>query len=500
MMTGMDARRALALLLLAELGCRPDAAQAPIDPVPVVDAPPATPADEPPLGPEVVHLGGAVDAPGGIALAYFAVLRRGSDGRYKGTLDIPMQSVRGVALEDIEVDDVHLAFSLASVKARWTAKVEVDGELACSFEQMGVSLPCRMQPMTPEAFAAATSAPKRPQTPKPPFPYDAIEVDYDSAAAGVHLAGTLTIPPGEGPHPVALLITGSGAQDRDETILGHKPFAVLADHLARHEIAALRVDDRGIGGSSRGEDDATSADLAEDVRAGVEFLARQPRIDPKRIGLIGHSEGGLIAPMVASRSKEVAFIVLLAAPGVPGSDLIVEQVGALAEASGASEEEATEARALQREIVDLVVADDDPAAAMAKVRQLLVSRGSPDGPQIEAQLAALGSPWYRFFLRHDPRPDLRKVRCPVLVIGGELDRQVVAEQNLPELEKALKKAGNRRVTVRRLEGLNHLLQPAQTGAFDEYEKIEVTMAPEALDLIAEWIAAEVPAPAGARKK
>lgn len=496
----MHARHALVPLLLAGLGCRPDAAQAPLDPVPVVDAPPASALDPTPRGPDVVHIGGAVDAPGGIALTYFAVLKRDAEGRYTGTLDIPMQSVRGVALEDIEVDDTQLGFSFASVKARWIGKVEGDGTLACSFEQMGVSLPCQMRHMTPEAFAAATTAPRRPQTPKPPFPYASTDVEYDSAAAGVHLAGTLTTPPGEGPHPAVLLITGSGTQDRDETILGHKPFAVLADHLARHGIAALRVDDRGIGGSSRGEPGATSADLAEDVRAGVDFLAAQPRIDPARIGLVGHSEGGVIAPLVASRGKQVAFIVLLAAPGVPGADVVAEQVGALAEASGASEEAAAQARAMQREVVDLLVAEEDPAAAKAKVRELLVSKGKPEGPELEAEIAGLVSPWYRYFLRHDPRPVLRKVRCPVLVINGELDRQVVADQNVPEVEKALRKGGNRRVTVRRFPGLNHLLQPAETGAVDEYATIEVTMAPEVLSAISDWIVAEVPPKAGKREK
>ena len=489
----MLARSTLALVTtLATLAaCRRDPAAAPIDAVPVTAAPPAVAEEPAPAGPAIVHLRGAIEVPGGTKLEYFAVLERAADGSYGGKLDIPMQGARGVALEAVEVDDTHIAFTLAQVKATW--KATVSGEaLECSFSQMGVSLPCKMERSTAEELAAALRPPPRPQTPKPPFPYESVEVEYDNAAAGVHLAGTLTLPPGEGPHPVALLITGSGAQDRDETIMGHKPFAVIADRLTREGVAVLRVDDRGVGGTSRGEADPTSEDFAGDVLAGVEFLAKDPRIDPKRIGLIGHSEGGAIAPLVASKSKKVAFVVMLAGPGVSGRELLVEQVAALAEAEGATPEQIAEARATQKRVLEVVAnPGDDLDAARQKIREILAPQAEGSSAAVDAQVAMALSPWFRFFVGYDPAPALRKTKCPVLVLAGELDRQVVASQNVPAIEKALKKGGNRKVTVHRLPGLNHLFQPAKTGGVDEYEKIEQTIAPEALDVLATWVTAQV---------
>jgi pimeloyl-ACP methyl ester carboxylesterase len=488
----MLARPALALVTtLATLAaCRPEPTSSPADTVPVTEAPPVASEARTPAGPEIVHLQGAIEVPGGSKLEYFAVLERGPDGTYSGKLDIPMQGARDVPLEDVQVDDARIAFTLAPVKATWSAKVSGEA-LECSFSQMGVSLPCEMERTTAEAMAAAKKPPARPQTPQPPFPYEAVEVEYDNAAAGVHLAGTLTLPKSAGPHPVALLISGSGAQDRDETIMGHKPFAVIADRLTRDGVAVLRVDDRGVGGTSRGDVEPTSEDFVGDVLAGVEFLAKDPRIDRKRIGLIGHSEGGAIAPLAASRSKKIAFVVLLAGPGVTGRDLLVEQVGALAEASGMPPEKVSEAKAKQARVLD-VVADpsNDLEAAKAKIREILAPDGSGSSPEIDAQVAMALSPWFRFFVTYDPAPALRKTRCPVLVLNGELDRQVVASQNVPAIEKALKKGGNRKVTVHRLAGLNHLFQPAKTGGVEEYDQIEQTIAPEALDVLATWVATQ----------
>lgn len=481
---------ALVTALVTIAACRHESSATPIDTVPVDDAPAATEVAPPAEGPAVLHIAGAIDVPGGTKLEYFAVLERADDGSYGGKLDIPAQGARGVDLADVEVDGEHVAFTLEQVKATWSATVSGEA-LSCSFSQMGVSLPCSMRRASAEDFAAATRAPARPQTPKPPFPYEAVDVEYDNAAAGVHIAGTLTLPKSEGPHPVALLISGSGAQDRDETIAGHKPFAVIADRLTREGVAVLRVDDRGVGGTSRGKADPTTDDFAGDVLAGVEFLAADPRIDPERIGLIGHSEGGAIAPLVASRSKKVAFVVLLAGPGVSGAELLVEQVGALAEATGATPEKIAAAKAAQKRVLEVVAEPGaDLEAAKAKIRQILAESGEAPAAA-DAQIAALLSPWFRFFVSYDPAPALRKTRCPVLVLNGELDRQVVASQNVPAIEKALKRGGNRKVTVHRLDGLNHLFQPAETGGVEEYATIEQTIAPEALDLLASWVTTQV---------
>jgi pimeloyl-ACP methyl ester carboxylesterase len=485
MMEAMRTARMIAAVL-ATMGGGCHAASASSAPTSSPETPPP-PADEPTAAPPIdVRLAGAVHAPGGIDLQFFAELHRDAAGATQGRLDIPMQGAHGVELADVQITDARLAFSLAGVGATWTAEIADDGTLQCAFEQRGIRMPCDMRTLDAPAFAAAKAPPARPQMPKPPFPYEALPVEYDGPA-GVHLAGTLTVPAGEGPHPAVLLVSGSGAQDRDETIAGHKPFWVIADHLSRHGIAVLRVDDRGVGGSTGAQPTDTTADFAKDAEAGVAFLQSQPGIDPRRVGVLGHSEGGAIAPLVAASRKDLAFIVMMAGPGVDGGEVLVAQVAALAKAAGATEAQIEASRAAQARIVDAIRTEDDPAALEATLRSML-----PPGPAVDGQISTLLSPWYRYFIRFDPRPTLRKVRCPVLILNGELDTQVVAEQNVPAIEAALRKGGNRHVTTHRLDGLNHLMQPAKTGGVAEYEQIEQTIAPEVLRIVAEFITAQPP--------
>ncbi|HTU61076.1 MAG TPA: alpha/beta fold hydrolase, partial [Polyangiales bacterium] len=302
--------------------------------------------------------------------------------------------------------------------------------------------------------------PARPQEPKPPFPYDVEEVSYDNAAAGVHLAGTLTTPRGRRQHAAALLINGSGAQDRDSTISGHKPFLVIADYLTRRGIAVLRVDDRGVGGSTGDFAAATSADFTGDALAGVAYLKTRPDIDPASIGLIGHSEGGIIAPAAAARSNDVAFIVLLAGPGVPGRELIVRQNELLQATSNAPEGYGAFMTEVSRDLVDISVAEPDDVLA----QQLLAARwnerkaeaassqlsaeakaliASPDtDAAISSSIKELRKPWMKYFLAYDPAPALTQVTCPVLALNGTLDLQVEAEQNLPAIAAALEAGQN----------------------------------------------------------
>jgi pimeloyl-ACP methyl ester carboxylesterase len=306
----------------------------------------------------------------------------------------------------------------------------------------------------------------------------------------VRLAGTLTKPKGPGKFPAVLLITGSGPQNRDEEIFGHKPFLLIADFLTRHGIAVLRVDDRGTAESIGKFATATTADFATDVMAGVQFLLKRPEIDAKHIGLLGHSEGGAIAPMVAVRLPEVAFLILLAGTGVPDDETIVQQVYRGNLAGGASEESARQARELERAILNIVKAEPDAEAQQRKLMAL--AEATPGLQQIlKAESPRLNSPWYRYFISHDPRPVLANVKIPVLALNGAKDTQVDAEQNLPAIEAALRKGGNRDVTIKLLPGLNHLFQQCKTGDVSEYQSIEQTMAPEVLDLIADWIAKRV---------
>ncbi|MBO9710814.1 MAG: alpha/beta fold hydrolase [Caulobacter sp.] len=370
--------------------------------------------------------------------------------------------------------------TLTKPAAVFEGQLSPDGaSLAGQWKQNGAALPLVLTRKAPAAL-------NRPQTPRPPFPYRSQEVAYVNPVSKLQLAGTLTLPQGPGPFPAALLITGSGPQDRDETILGHKPFAVLADALTRKGVAVLRVDDRGVGGSQAGKPTDTSADFATDVEAGVAFLRGRPDIDPARVGLIGHSEGGLIAPLVAAKDPKIAFVVLMAGPGVDGETLILSQGRAIALASGAPAAKVDESEARNRLAFDAVRTAPDDATALARLDALLQKPGAPTDATTVAQVRSLATPWWRYFLASKPADALSQVKAPILAVGGSKDLQVPASENLAAIRAAT--AGNPDATVRELPGLNHLFQTTKTGLPTEYSTIEETIAPSALDLIVDWTA------------
>ena len=338
----------------------------------------------------------------------------------------------------------------------------------------------------------------RPQTPKPPFPYEEESVSYQIAPGGVTLAGTLTLPTGKGPFSAVILITGSGAHDRDETIFEHKPFLVLADALTRRGIAVLRLDDRGVGGSTGNKMTLTTEDLAGDVLTGVTFLKNRSEIDGRRIGLIGHSEGGVIAPIAATRSNDVAFVVLMAGTGLPGDEIVQMQTRLIYKAAGLDGPTLDRLLEFQRQVLAINKAENDDQAAMTKIdaasKEFQASLTDSErkvlgfGEQsYSAKIKDYRSPWFRFFQSYDPRPTLAKVRCPVLALIGEKDLQVPPKENLAEIEAMFKKAGNIHATVKELPALNHLFQNCKTGAPAEYAQIEETIAPSALTAIGDWI-------------
>ncbi|HSJ24855.1 MAG TPA: alpha/beta fold hydrolase [Longimicrobiales bacterium] len=334
----------------------------------------------------------------------------------------------------------------------------------------------------------------RPQEPLRPLPYGEHQVTFVSPGAGVRLAGTLTLPAGRGPHPAVVLVAGTGPQDRDASVAGHRPFLVLADHLTRRGVAVLRFDERGVGRSGGQHATASTPDFAADVAAAVEWLARRRDIDTRRIGLIGHSEGGMVAPLVAARSVHVSHLVLLAAPGLPMRDVGVQQVEAMGRAEGDAEVDIAARVRMSTALLDLFGRDLPPDVFRAQARPLLARglAGAMLPPpvldrEIERALLYYESPWARFALRYDPAPALRNVHVPVLALNGGLDTQVRAESNLPAIAAALRAGGNRDVTVRLLPGLNHYFQPARTGGPGEYARIAETFAPAALALIGDWV-------------
>lgn len=420
------------------------------------------------------------------------------DGELTGKIDSPDQGVKDIAVDTVALDEKAVRVELKALAASFEGELSDDGQqIAGHWKQSGLALPLTVKRLEKEPDYS------RPQEPKKPYPYAEEEVTYENSQAGVKLAGTLTLPQAEQPVPAVLLITGSGPQDRDESLLGHKPFLVLADYLTRRGIAVLRVDDRGVGGSTGDPATSTTDDFAGDALAGVAYLKSRQEIDPAKIGLIGHSEGGLIAPLAASRSSDVAFIVMLAGTGVRGEEILYRQAELITRASGASDEQVATAGEQQRQLFEVLRQEPDPAAAEVKLREIVAqlveeAAAKPDQAadqapaetikaQAEAQVKALVSPWFRFFLTYDPRLALSKVTCPVLAINGEKDLQVDPKQNLPPIEEALKAGGNKDYTIRELAGLNHLFQTCQSGAPAEYGKIDETFAPAALELIADWI-------------
>lgn len=330
----------------------------------------------------------------------------------------------------------------------------------------------------------------RPQTPVKPYPYREEELTFPNKQAKISLAGTLTLPSGPGPFPAAVLISGTGPQDRDESIAGHRPFLVLADHLTRKGLAVLRFDKRGIGKSAGNYDQATTDDFAGDVEAALACLKTSKEIDPGKIGLIGHSEGGIIAPLVATRSNGVAWIVLLAGPGLKGEDLLLLQSELILRTAGVNDNEISRTREFNKQTYALVRQEKDPAALEAKLNDFVKSTtagAAIPANALKGQIHQLVAPWFRAFLDYDPVPALQKTACPVLALNGERDLQVPPRENLSKIKKALEDGGNKDFRTTELPGLNHLFQHGPTGSPTEYGTVEETMAPEALNAISDWV-------------
>ena len=409
----------------------------------------------------------------------------------QGNAEVPVESV------SVSGGAIAMSMPMAGASFEGTLSAAAD-TIDGSFTQMGADIPLVLMRVEDGEAAA-----RRPQDPVEPFPYMAEEVTYVNPDGGHTLAGTFTRPASGSPFPAVILISGSGPQDRDEALMGHRPFLVLSDHLTRSGIAVLRYDDRGVGASTGDFASATSRDFASDALAGVAYLTTRDDVDAGAIGLAGHSEGGLVAPMVAVESDDVGYIVLMAGPGVNGERILYAQGALIARAAGATDEVIADNQAQQRTIFEVLKSEPDLEKAAAAITEIvrtspeeateeeLAQAGVSDPEAREAAVATqvqqLNTPWFRYFLTYEPAEVIEQVTVPVLAINGENDLQVPYEENLREIEAALQRGGNDRYETHALPGLNHLFQHSETGSPSEYGTIDETWSVDVMELIAAWI-------------
>lgn len=413
-------------------------------------------------------------------------------GGYTATMDSPDQGANGIPVPKISFTDNTLTFAIPDAGIGYKGTLEKD-ILKGTFTQGTYVLPLNLS-----RGEIAEAKAKRPQEPKAPFPYYTEEVTFKNEKAGITLGGTLSLPKKEGNYPVVILISGSGAQNRDEEIMDHKPFLVIADHLTKNGIGVLRYDDRGVGASGGNPANATTSDFATDTQAAFDYLKTRKEVNKKKIGLIGHSEGGMIAQLIAEKNADVAYIVMLAGPGISGSELMVLQNYLVGKTDGIPEEELTSMGVTLRKAYGVIVSENDEKARKATVTDIFkkefgaffASKGVPKdeiGRVVEAQVEQLTSPWFVYFLRYNPAPVIEKIKCPILALNGSKDIQVAADANLDGIKRAAEKGGNKKVVTKKIMNLNHLFQESTTGSIQEYAEIEQTIAPVALDELTNWI-------------
>ena len=425
------------------------------------------------------------------------VVSLSSDNTLTATMDVPEQNATDIPIDEVLFDGSTLQLEIKPIDGVYKGVLSDDGEtIEGNWTQSGMTLPLVLE-RTEAKFEI-----KRPQEPKKPYPYKVEEVVFENTRAGIKLAGTLTLPSHKRRCPAVLLLSGSGPQNRDELVFGHRPFLVLADYLTRRGIAVLRVDDRGVGGSTGNFDGATAVDFVSDAMACIAFLKSRKEVDHEHIGLIGHSEGGMIAPMVAVQSSDATFIVMMASPGLAIVEMEYSEQARNLKARGASADLIAEMRIVQENLFEVIRKETESENVREKIDALIresikklceeereiigISEENLD-VYIREKVRRLDSPWFRYYLPYDPGTALKKVTCPVLAINGEKDVNVLAKENLAAIENALKSGGNTNYTVRELSDLNHLFQTAETGSASEYGKIEETMSPAAMELITDWI-------------
>ncbi|QQT28049.1 alpha/beta hydrolase family protein [Sphingobacterium spiritivorum] len=395
-----------------------------------------------------------------------------SNGKFSGKMDSPRQGAIGLPLSEVSFGKNQVTFKMAS------AGIVFQGELTKNiitglFQQGGGNIPLRLT----RSLDTVTVI-KRPQEPEGPFPYKEENVTFENPVSKVTLAGTLTLPAKGRNFPAVVLVTGSGPQNRDSELFGHKPFKLIADYLTRRGFAVLRYDDRGVGASTGSFGTATTRDFANDALAAINFLRIRTDINIRKIGVIGHSEGGMIAPLLASEDKDIAFIAMLAGPAIAIDSLMILQNYAIGKAYGMSEDKLQQAKELNNRVYKVLKSN----LSDEEVKKQLADVAAND-----KELSEFTSKWFRYFIRFDPVPVLKAVKCPIFAVYGGKDLQVPAEQNLNSVYKISEANRHKMDFIKMYPDLNHLFQHAHTGLINEYGELEETFSEDVLKDLFSWL-------------
>lgn len=432
----------------------------------------------------------------GTSLRLVLHIQKDSSG-YSATMDSPDQGAKDIKTNGAVLRGDSLFVEVPAIGGKISGLLQNDSTFTGQWFQ-GASLPLNLKKI------AAPSTPERPQEPKPPFAYVSEDVLYFNKDKSIQYGATLTMPKGEGPFPAMIFITGSGQQNRNEELFGHKPFLLLADYLTKKGYAVLRVDDRGIGQTTGDVKNATSKDFAGDVQVGLDYLKTRKEIDKTKLGMLGHSEGGMIAQIAAADRKDIDFIISLAGPGQKIIDLMADQNAAILKSGGISAKAAENYKPFYIQLLSVIANASTDTAAKEMATQLtdkwmaitpagikgeLFPAASEAGKKafLDGQVKLVRSPWFHYFITYDPGPYIQKMRAKVLVINGEKDIQVAPKQNLAAWKTFLQKSGSKKYDVIEIKGVNHLFQHCNSCTVSEYGTLEETFAPEAMEVIGDWL-------------
>jgi pimeloyl-ACP methyl ester carboxylesterase len=431
----------------------------------------------------------------GAKLRIALTISKSETGKYAATMNSVDQGSGEIPMDEVKYENHHLIVKGTKIGVMFEGKIDFNTKTFSSEFKQG---PSKFPVIFHKVDKLPSLSRSRPQDPKKPYSYNEEQVEYKNEDAAIKIAGTLTYPKSGGPFPAVILLTGSGPQNRDEEVFGHKLFLVLADYLTRQGIAVLRADDRGVGGTTGSFKGSTTGDFADDALAGIQYLRSRKKINPNQIGLVGHSEGGMMAPIAASKSRDVSFIVLIAGPGIRFSDVVLFQKELKWKKAGMSKEDLILHRTWHNNVADIVIKDINDDAVRDEIRALYSnlseekkSRLKKTPESLEGEINSQLDPWRRYASKYNAESILSKVQCPVLAINGSKDMQVIAGKNLNAIKKALKAGGNKNYMIKELQDLNHLLQTADTGEESEYTKIDETMSPAAMKIIADWIKEQI---------